>query len=55
MSSSTPLLKVENVAKDYAATEGARPVPVLRAINFELACGTSAAIVGPSGCGKARC
>jgi lipoprotein-releasing system ATP-binding protein len=52
MSSSTPLLRVENVAKDYAASEGAPPVPVLRAINLELARGESAAIIGPSGCGK---
>jgi lipoprotein-releasing system ATP-binding protein len=52
MSSSTPLLKIENMAKDYAAAEGSAPVRVLRAIHLELARGESAAIVGPSGCGK---
>jgi lipoprotein-releasing system ATP-binding protein len=52
MSSPTPLLKLEQVTKNYVAAEGSAPVPVLRAVTLEMARGESVAIVGPSGCGK---
>ena len=42
----TPLLKVSNVSKDYGA------VQVLRDISFSFTGGTSVAITGPSGSGK---
>jgi len=48
----TPLLQVENVAKQFDAVEGAEPVRVLSDISFTLDAGESLAIVGPSGCGK---
>jgi len=48
----TPLLRVENVAKQFDAVEGAEPVRVLSDISFTLDAGESLAIVGPSGCGK---
>lgn len=47
-----PLLKLENVTKDYVAAEGAPPMTVLREVTLELAAGESVAIVGPSGSGK---
>ena len=52
MSSTTPLLKLEKVAKDYAAAEGLPPVQVLREISAEIGRGESTSIVGPSGSGK---
>lgn len=42
----TPLLKVSNLSKDFGA------VQVLRNISFTLTDGTSVAITGPSGSGK---
>jgi ABC-type lipoprotein export system ATPase subunit len=50
--STTPLLRLENVSKDYVAAEGAARVAVLRAISLEIAQGESIAIIGPSGSGK---
>jgi lipoprotein-releasing system ATP-binding protein len=52
MAASNPLLKLEQVSKDYAATEGAPPVRVLREISLELGRGEALAIMGPSGSGK---
>jgi ABC-type lipoprotein export system ATPase subunit len=52
MSPSVPLLKLEKVAKNYAAAEGAAPVAVLRNLTFDIAAGESVAIIGPSGSGK---
>jgi ABC-type lipoprotein export system ATPase subunit len=52
MSSPTPLLKLENVTKNYVAAEGSAPVPVLRDVTLEIARGESVAVVGPSGSGK---
>jgi len=48
----TPLLKLVQVTKEYAAAEGAAPLAVLRTVSLEIARGTSVAVVGPSGCGK---
>ena len=44
------ILKVERLTKSYRTAAG--PLTVLREVNFELAEGSSAAIVGPSGSGK---
>lgn len=52
MSGSTPLVKLEQVAKAYPAAEGLPPVSVLRDINLEVTRGEAVAIVGPSGSGK---
>jgi ABC-type lipoprotein export system ATPase subunit len=47
-----PLLRLENVSKNYRAAEGSAPVTVLRNISLEIATGESVAIIGPSGSGK---
>lgn len=52
MSQSAPLLKLEQVSKNYVAAEGVAPVTVLRSLTFNIASGESIAIVGPSGSGK---
>ena len=52
MPESNPLLRLENVSKDYSAAEGTPPVRVLRDISLDLDRGASLAIIGPSGCGK---
>src|SRR5688572_32123568 len=52
MSQSAPLLKLEQISKNYVAAEGAAPVAVLRELTFNIASGESIAIVGPSGSGK---
>jgi ABC-type lipoprotein export system ATPase subunit len=52
MSSETPLLKLDQVTKTYAAGEGTRPVTVLRNLSTEFSAGESVAIIGPSGSGK---
>ena len=44
------LLQVEHLSKEYP-TRG-QPLSILRDVCFELAAGTSAAILGPSGSGK---
>jgi putative ABC transport system ATP-binding protein len=44
------ILKVERLTKTYPTTAG--PLTVLHEISFELAAGTSLAVVGPSGSGK---
>ena len=46
----TPILDVQHVSKTYHT--GAGSLPVLKAISFSLAAGTTCAIVGPSGSGK---
>src|ERR1043165_7170999 len=50
--SSEPLLTLTNVAKFYAAADGAEPVSVLREISLSVGRGESLAIIGPSGSGK---
>src|SRR5439155_16450788 len=52
MLSDTPLLKLEQVSKNYATTGSASPVVVLREVSLELAGGDSIAVIGPSGSGK---
>src|SRR5687767_7863365 len=52
MSPSAPLLKLEQVTRNYVAAEGAVPVAVLRDLGFSIEAGESVAIVGPSGSGK---
>ncbi|MCX6905648.1 MAG: ABC transporter ATP-binding protein [Verrucomicrobia bacterium] len=52
MSVPMPLLKLERVAKDYAAAGDGAFLPVLREISLEIHPGESVAIVGPSGSGK---
>ena len=47
-----PLLKLENVSKNYRSAEGSAPVPVLRNVSLEVAPGESLSIMGPSGSGK---
>jgi putative ABC transport system ATP-binding protein len=44
------MLKVEGLTKIYRTAAGL--LPVLRAVSFELAAGSSLALVGPSGSGK---
>ncbi len=44
------MLKVERLTKTYPTAAG--PLTVLHEISFELAAGTSLAVVGPSGSGK---
>lgn len=51
MSSSSPILELKRVNKDYPSADGV-PVQVLRDIDLTLAAGSSTAIVGPSGSGK---
>ncbi len=43
-------LAVRDLAKDYPTRSG--PLPILRAVNLELARGESLAVMGPSGSGK---
>ena len=50
--SPTPLLRLVNVTKNFAAAEGAAPVAVLRDVTIEIARGESVAVIGPSGSGK---
>ena len=52
MSPPTPLLRLAQVAKDFAAVEGAQPLRVLRDVTLEIARGESLSIIGPSGSGK---
>jgi ABC-type lipoprotein export system ATPase subunit len=52
MSPSIPLLRLEQIAKDYFAAQGAPPVRVLRDLKLEVARGESLSIMGPSGSGK---
>lgn len=48
MTSTIPILSVENVTKQYPGA----PAPVLQSMSFQQAEGGFLAIVGPSGCGK---
>ena len=52
MSVPIPLLKLDRVARDYAAAEDGVLLPVLREVTLEIHPGESVAIVGPSGSGK---
>ena len=50
MDAASPLLKLEEVSKQYEAFD--KPTPVLKGVNLEVDAGASVAIIGPSGCGK---
>jgi lipoprotein-releasing system ATP-binding protein len=52
MSAPAILLELKDVAKRYAAPDGANAVNVLAGISFQVTRGESLAIVGPSGSGK---
>ena len=44
--------ELRGVGKQYAGTEDAKPVPVLRDVDLRVVRGESVALVGPSGSGK---
>jgi len=46
------MIQLSKISKSYDGPAGGRPVNVFQDVNFELATGSSAAIVGPSGSGK---
>ncbi len=52
MTDPSPLLKLENVSREFPSAEGDQPLYVLRGLSLEVARGESVAVVGPSGCGK---
>ena len=52
MTDSSPLLKLENVSREFPSAEGDQPLRVLRGLSLEVTRGESVAVVGPSGCGK---
>src|SRR5947208_2672673 len=47
-----PLLKLQNVSKNYRVAEGSALVMVLRDVSLEVEAGESLSIIGPSGSGK---
>lgn len=50
MNDSHPLLRVQDVSKDFSSAAG--PVKVLDQVNLSVQAGESVAIIGPSGSGK---
>lgn len=52
MPDTAPLLKLDQVSREFPSAEGGDPLPVLCALSMEVARGESVAVVGPSGCGK---
>ena len=52
MPDTAPLLKLDQVSREFPSAEEGDPLPVLRALSMEVERGESVAVVGPSGCGK---
>lgn len=52
MANSVPLLKLEQVSKDYPGPEGALSIRVLESISLAVDAGETVAFTGPSGSGK---
>jgi lipoprotein-releasing system ATP-binding protein len=50
--SDSPLLRLQDVEKFYAATDGGGELSVLRGVNLDVAAAETISIVGPSGSGK---
>ena len=46
MTDSSPLLKLENVSREFPSAEGDQPLRVLRGLSLEVARGESVAVVG---------
>lgn len=52
VSSSTPLLKLDKVAREFPSAVKDEPLRVLRGVTMKVEVGETIAVTGPSGCGK---
>ena len=48
----TPLLRLENITREFPSNERGKPLQVLRGVSLEVQSSESVAVIGPSGCGK---